>query len=256
MNIAHRGGALEAPENTIYAFKKAVESGADWFEMDIRLSSDGVLLLCHDPVLERTTDGSGEVSGKRWEELKRLDAAYNWNPESLPVPPLRGSGITMPSLEEIFERFPSTPVILEIKPNNPRLIELLGRLIEKYDRWDRTIAASFHHGLIRRFRKMFPAGLSSAGRFEIGVLYFFQMAGLGGLIKTPAYAIQIPEKFGPFKLLSRGMIRTMHKRGVGLHVWTVNTESDMRRMIDMGIDGILTDRPSLLARITGGCSGI
>ena len=249
LNIAHRGGALESPENTLHAFERALQAGSDVLEIDIQRSADGVLFVFHDETLDRTTNGSGAAAEKKWNELQTLDAAFDWNPARLSEPPLRGAGIRIPSLEEVFRKFPGTPMIVEIKPDDPETVAALGLLLDAYDRWDATIVASFHHGVIKQFRKEFPRALTSAGRGEVKRFYLLQKAGLAGLVKTPAHSFQLPERFGPFNLLSRRMLRALRKRGINVHVWTVNEESEMRRIINLGVQGILTDRPSVLADV-------
>lgn len=249
LNIAHRGGVLEAPENTTYAFKNALKSGADVIEMDIHASKDGVLFVFHDNTLERTTDGNGPVSSMTWSELQKLDAAYFWNPDSLPEPPLRGRGIKIPALEEIFREFPDTPMILEIKADYPEIIEKLGNLLKIYNRWQNTIVASFNDKLVKRFRKQFPGAFTSSGRIEVALFYFLQIAGLQGLMMSQPHSFQIPEKAGPLNLLNRRMSKALRKKGIDLHVWTVNEEQEMRRIINKSVDGILTNRVALLKSV-------
>jgi len=251
LNIAHRGGALEAPENTLAAFAQALQSGADALELDVRMSTDGVLFVLHDETVDRTTDGRGLLAAKTRTEIESLDAAFRWNPESLPVPPLRGTGMNIPSLEEVFCSFPDVPMIVELKTADPAAVEELGRLLEKYDRWDAVVTASFHQRTLRRMRERFPEALTSAGRSEVKRFYLLHGIGLGGLARSPAHSFQIPERFGVFNLLSRRMLRSLRRRGIDVYVWTVDEEPDMLRIIDRGVQGLITDRPSVLSRVLG-----
>lgn len=249
LNIAHRGGALEAPENTLVAFAKALQSGANALELDVWMSADGVLFVLHDETVDRTTDGRGLLSAQTRTEIERLDAAFRWNPENLPAPPLRGIGVTIPSLEEVFRSFPEIPMIVELKTQEPEAVDGLGKLLEKYDRWDSVIMASFHQGTVKKMRERFPEALTSAGRNEVKRFYLLHWAGLGGLARSPAHSFQIPERSGVFDLLSRRMLRALRRRGMDVYVWTVDEEPDMRRIMDRGVQGIITDRPSVLARV-------
>jgi glycerophosphoryl diester phosphodiesterase len=249
LNIAHRGGSLEAPENTLYAFERALQAGADALEMDIHQLADGKLFVLHDETLERTTNGSGPAAEKTLAELKTLDAACNWNPGNLREPPLRGTGIQIPSLEEVFQKFPGVPLFIEIKPAHTEMVAELGRLLEKYDRWDETIVGSFHQEILKPFRKQFPQALTSAGRAEVKRFFLLQRIGLAGLIRPPVHSFQIPERSGSHDLLSRGMRKALRRQGMDLHVWTVNEEPDMRRVIGLSVQGIITDRPSVLADV-------
>ena len=249
LNIAHRGGALEAPENTIHAFNHAVQVGADAIEMDVWLTSDGHLVTIHDETVDRTTDGNGKVSEMTLEQTQTLDAAWNWNPENLSEPPLRGQGIRIPSLTEVFEQFPNTPMIIELKTQDPNAIEQLGNLIRKHSAADRVIAASFNQRTIRAMQRQYPEILTSAGQAEVARFYKLHIFGLHRLVRPSAHSFQLPEYHGQINLLSPRMIRAMRRSRIDVHVWTIENPHDMQRMIDLGVNGIITSRPAELNRL-------
>ncbi len=249
LNIAHRGGALEAPENTIHAFNHAAQVGADAIEMDVWLTSDGHLVAVHDATVDRTTDGTGRVDRMTVEQIQALDAAWNWNPQNLPEPPLRGQGIRIPTLIEVFEQFPDTPMIIELKTKNPNAVLELGRLIRKHNAVDRVIAASFNQRTIRAMRRQFPEILTSAGENEVTLFYVTHLMGLHRLLRPAAHSFQLPEHRGRIHLLSRRMLRAMWRNGIDVHVWTIEDPHDMQRMIDLGVNGIITSRPAELNRL-------
>ncbi len=249
LNIAHRGGALEAPENTIHAFKHAVEAGADAIEMDVWMTKDGHLVAIHDETVDRTTDGTGKVSEMTLEQIRSLDAAWNWNPQNLAEPPLRGQGIRIPTMHEVFEQFQEIPLIIELKTKAPNAVHELGLLIRKYNAADRVIAASFNQRTIRAMRRQFPEILTSGGEAEIRNFYILHLIGLHRLLRPAAHSFQLPEYRGRTHLLSRRMLRAMRHSGIDVHVWTIEDPHDMQRMIDLGVDGIITNRPFELNRL-------
>lgn len=249
LNIAHRGGALEVPENTLHAFEYAMRVGADAIEMDVWMTADGHLVAIHDPTVDRTTNGHGRIDEMTLDQVQALDAAWNWNPESLPEPPLRGQGITIPAIEQVFERFPATPLIVELKTDAPEAVMALGRLILKHDAADRVIAASFNQQTIRMMRRHFPDVLTSGGRDEVARFYLFHRIGLEALLRTDAHSFQLPEYHGRIHLLSPRMLRALRRNGIDVHVWTINETDDLLRMLELGVDGIITDRPAHLRNL-------
>jgi glycerophosphoryl diester phosphodiesterase len=250
LNIAHRGGALEAPENTIHAFRHALQSGANAIEMDVWRSADGHLVVIHDDTVDRTTNGSGTVEEMTVAQLEQLDAAWNWNPRNLPEPPLRGQGITIPKLADVFSTFPEMPMIIELKTSHPEAVPQLAQLIQSHNAANRIIAASFNQRTINAMRRQFPGILTSAGQTEVSWFYKLHMVGLHGLMRPSAHSFQLPEYHGRIHLLSESMLRAMRSSGIDMHVWTIENPHDMQRMLDLGVDGIITSRPAELNRQT------
>jgi len=250
--IAHRGGAGIAPENTLAAFRNAVALGVDAFELDVHATADGVLVVIHDDTVDRTTNGSGAVSDLTLEEIKTLDAAYNF-PTACDIEghPYRGAGVTVPTLEEVFEAFPDTPMVIEIKRSDPPIVDAFGSMLRRYDRAGNTIVASFNRRVLQDFRAGFPEFATSGAESEIGRFFVLNRVFLGGIYRVPMDAFQVPERVGALRVVTPRFVRVAHRLGTVIHVWTINEPVEMERMREADVDGIITDRPDLLLQVTG-----
>ena len=245
--IAHRGGKQLWPENTLLAFRKAAELGVDVLEFDVWATAEGTPVVIHDETVERTTEGAGRVGEFTLAQLKRLDAAYRWSPHAAGGEyPFRGQGIAIPTLEEVFAAFPEMPMIMEIKQKTPSIIEPVGELMRRYDRFSRTIVASFDREVLREFRRRYPAAATSAGAREASWFIIPHLFFLGRLIPVDYQLFQLPERIGRLRLITPRLLRVAKARGLEVHVWTINDPEVMRRLIRLGVDGIMTDRPDLL----------
>ena len=165
--IAHRGGAGLWPENTLYAFERAAALGVDVIETDVRVTADGELVVFHDEGVERTTDGAGRVGSLTLAELKRLDAAYRFSPDGGRSFPLRGSGVTIPTLREVFTSLPRMRFNIEPKHAAPSLAVPLCRLIREHGMADRVLVASFSGAVLAEFRRECPEVATSAATGEV-----------------------------------------------------------------------------------------
>ena len=241
---AHRGGKHLWPENTLFAFERALERGAHMLEMDIRLSADGVPVVIHDETVDRTTDGFGRVREFTFQELRRFDAAYDWSGRDEPHHnPYRGSGFVIPSLDEVFHAFPEARIVVEIKEACTDLIEAVGELIEKYQRHNVTMVASFYTPVLKKFRAGYPDVATSAGRSEVFRFWLAEKLFLKGAVKPDYVAIQVPERFRGIHLVTPGFIEAARQRQLSLHVWTVNDTNDITRLFQSGVDMVITDVP-------------
>ncbi len=241
---AHRGGKHLWPENTLLAFERALERGAHMLEMDIRSSADGVPVVIHDETVDRTTDGSGRVREFTFQELRLLDAAYGWSGRDEPHhTPYRGAGFAIPSLDEVFQAFPEARMVIEIKEVCVDLIEAVGELIEKYQRQNTTMVASFHTRVLKQFRAAHPDVATSAGRSEVFRFWLAQKLFLLGTVKPDYVAIQAPEWFRGIHLVTPGFIEAARQKNLSVHVWTVNDTSDITRLFQSGVDMVITDVP-------------
>ena len=247
--MAHRGGAGLWPENTLYAFERARELGVDVIETDVRSTSDGVLVVIHDAAVERTTDGAGLVSEMTLAELKRLDAAYHWSTDGGTSFPLRGRGITVPTLEEIFTALPAMRFNIEPKQDVPSLAGPLCRVIRERGMVSRVMVGSFRPATLDEFRRECPEVATSASPSEVSRFLAMQRAGLGGAYSPSMFALQVPEYAGGLQVLTRSFIEAAHGRNLQVHAWTINQTEDMRRLLDMGVDGIMTDYPDRLIAV-------
>ena len=248
--IAHRGGRQLRPENTLIAFRNAVELGVDALELDVHGTRDGTLVVIHDGTVDRTTNGTGAVSDLTIEEIMALDAGYNWpDKEDSADHPYRGTGVTIPTLEEVLAAFPDTPMVIEIKQADPPIGETLGLMLRKHDRARNTIVASFHPEVMEEFRRTFPEFATSGADPEIRRFFVLNKLFLGRLFQPVMDAFQVPEQFGKLKVITPRFVRVAQSRGIAIHVWTVNELEDMGRMVSAGVDGIITDRPDRLLEL-------
>lgn len=249
--IAHRGGAGLWPENTLYAFEHAAELGVDCLELDVRSTSDGVLVVMHDAGVERTTDGAGRVNSMTLAELKGLDAGYDWTPDGGRSFPMRGRGITVPTLEEVFTALPRMRFIMEPKQDAPSITRPLCRMIEEHAMTDRLVVGSFNQTVIDEFRRECPAVATSASTSEASKFLSMYKTGVGRAYSPTMQALQVPEYFGGMEVVSRGFVETAHQLNLQVHVWTVNNPANMQRLLEMGVDGIMTDYPDRLMQLVG-----
>lgn len=249
--MAHRGGAALWPENTLYAFERAQSLGVDVIETDVQSTSDGVLVVMHDATVERTTDGSGPVNQMTLAQLKRLDAGYRWTPDGGRTFPLRGRGITVPTLEEVFKALPRMRFNIEPKQGAPSIIEPLCDLISKHGMTKTVVIGSFSEAILGEVRQKCPEVATSASPEEVRAFIVAQRNGFKGSENLRMQAFQVPEYAGGLRVLTEGFVAAAHNRGVEVHAWTVNETEQMRRLLEMGVDGIMTDYPDRLLRLLG-----
>lgn len=243
---AHRGGEGQWPSNTLYAFERALALGMDVLETDIHASADGALVIRHDPTVDSTTDGIGRIYDLTLTQIKALDAGATWTADGGQTFPFRGLGITVPTLLEVFQAFPQARLSIDIKPKDPAVVDALCQTLRAYDKLKQVVVGSFHDSQLRRFRLLCPEVDTAAGVSETRSFFLLSRAGLSRLYRSPAKAFMIPEYAGRLHVVTPGFVREAHARGLQVHVWTVNEAEDMRRLIDWGVDGIITDYPERL----------
>jgi glycerophosphoryl diester phosphodiesterase len=248
--FAHRGGSALAPENTLPAYENGLHLGADALELDIHYSRDGEIVVFHDDTLDRTTSGSGPLAALSLDELRRLDAGYHFTPDGGETYPWRGKGVTIPTLREVFERFPQTRVNIEMKVNDAEGERRLARLLTENGWGDWALVGSFHTDAMQRFRALCEgriatsASMSETRNFLIGVLLRQTQR------MRPTYdALQVPEVYRGIRVVSPTSIRLAHGLGLDVHVWTVDDRPTMERLLDWGVDGLMSDRPDTLAEV-------
>lgn len=242
---AHRGGALLWPGNTILAFDEALKLGADVLEMDVRSTKDGILILLHNPTVDETTDGSGAVADWKWEDLQRLDAGYRWGPVEFPY---RGKGVVIPALEEVFERYRDRDVKmnLEIKQITPSIVDRFCDLVRRYDMGNRVLIASFSTSVLRKVRARLLGVATSASTWEASVFYLLHWLNLTDRYHLPVRALQFWSNVGPFPIITKSLVIAVHRYGLEIHGWTVNSPKEMKRLIGLEVDALITDHPQLL----------
>jgi len=246
---AHRGGAALRPENTIEAFDNGLALGADGLELDVRLTRDGVVVVHHDDTLERTTSGRGRIGACTTDELSSVDAGYWFKPTDAGHDfPYRGIGVCVPLLRDVLARYPAIPLIIELKQNLPELAHRTIDQLREAGALDRAALGSFSWRVLRVARAYEPGVATGASREETRLALY--RSWVGWPLKDEAYReFQVPEKSGPTRIVSRRFIRHAHRAGLPVKVWTVNDAEDMRRLIDWGVDALITDRPDLAAGV-------
>jgi len=251
--VAHRGGARLWPENTLPAFDGAARLGADALELDVRLTADGEVVVFHDESTERVAGEPGSVEARTLAELRRLDAGRTFTPDGGRSFPWRGRGLAVPTLAEVLARYPGMLVNVEAKAADPVLAEALVSVVRRAGRVSEVCLGSTHDEQGERLRALLPEACHflPAGAATCHVL----AAHAGG------EATGCPEGWDVADLPLRtddGMtvvdaltVGHFHRLGIPVHVWTVDEEADMRALLDLGVDGIMSDRPDLLARVLG-----
>jgi glycerophosphoryl diester phosphodiesterase len=250
--FAHRGGSLLWPENTIVAFRGAVEMGYRYLETDLHATRDGALVLLHDDTLERTTDGSGPVWEHTLAELKRFDAGHHFSPDGGRTYPYRGQGVTVPTLEEVLEAFPEVRLNVEIKQEQPPAVQAVADFIERRGLQDRLLVAAFRDRVVREFRSASGGYVAtSAARGEARRFWLASRLRLERLLPVPYDALQVPARYGTRTVVDRRFVEAAHRRGLHVHVWTVDEPEEMRWLLGLGVDGLMSDRPDLLLEAVG-----
>jgi glycerophosphoryl diester phosphodiesterase len=250
--IAHRGGAGLAPENTIAAFRNAIEQwSADMIELDVRVTADGHCVVIHDATVERTTDGTGTVAAMTLHELQQLDAGYGFTTDAGRTFPFRERGLRVPTIEETLEALPDIPITVEVKTGAAQ--EPLFAAIRRFNAQDRIVAG----GMYRRDRTLFSQypGAVSASMEDVQRFYAWHRIGLGRLFAPRADVVQMPEQWRGRTLVTHRLVRDLAANAIPVHVWTVNDESAMNRLLDLGVEGLVTDRPDLLGTVLHRRSG-
>ena len=271
LNYAHQGGAREGPSSTLYALRLALEAGAHALELDVHATSDGELVVCHDATVDRTTDGSGAIAAMTLAEVRALDNAYWWVPGEVvafgqdpSAYPLRGRApddpeLRVATLREVLDGFPGVFLNLDIKQTAPTVTpyeESLARLLRDHGRRDDVIVASFHDAALQAFSAIAPEITVSAG--TLAVAQFWLAVQDGGphdhtpddqLQPTPFQALQVPRVYEDRVIVDARFVERAHRRGVAVHVWTIDDAEEMAGLLEVGVDGIMTDRPSVLAEV-------
>jgi glycerophosphoryl diester phosphodiesterase len=250
LRFGHRGSNLLWPQNTMVAFQWAMDLGLRYLETDIHATRDGRVVTFHDDRLDRLTDGRGLVWDRDWEDLRRLDAAYHFAPER--GHPLRGTGVGIPLLEEVLATVPECLLNLDLKQAG--IEDLLAAELRRLGAEERVLVGSFHDRRLTRFRRASGGRVAtSAGPAE--VIAALAACRLGRPLSGPADAYQVPERSGPLRVVGTRLVEAAHRAGKQVHVWTVNDPADMHRLLDLGVDGIVSDRADLLARVVAERTG-
>lgn len=249
--MAHRGGAGLWPENTMLAFERARDLGVDVIELDVHSTIDGVLVVIHDATVERTTNETGRISDLTLAEVKKLDAGYRWSTDGMKTFPWRGQGLTVPTLDEVFTHLPDMRFNIEPKQEKPSLAKPLCRMIREKGRANKVIVGSFRQAVLDDFRRECPEVATSASPAEVSEFVGIYKAKREAAYRPVMRALQVPEYVGGTHVLTKDFVEAAHARNIQVHAWTVNETEAMRRLLDIGVDGIMTDYPDRLLTVSG-----
>ena len=249
IGIAHRGSRILWPENTAVAFQGAADLGYTRFETDVRVTVDGVLLCFHDPVLNRTTNGHGFVARTSFDEIRRLDAGHRHRLGD--GFPFRGQGLAVPTFAEMAARFPEAGWVIDLKAEGTE--EPLARAIEEFDLADRVIVGSFSNERVESFRRLTRGRVATSTppketlRAVLAAAVPRFNAPVEGVFHPTTCALQVPATWYGMPIVSSALVALAHSVGRLVHVWTVNGLDEVAALRDLGVDGLITDRPDLVA---------
>ncbi|HLW71607.1 MAG TPA: glycerophosphodiester phosphodiesterase [Candidatus Binataceae bacterium] len=245
--FAHRGASGDYPENTIEAFRAATERGAPYIELDVHMTRDGAIVVIHDDDLRRVSDRDSVVAETRLVKVQAADAGYNFSPDARSFP-FRGRGLRVPTLEEVLSAFPQQRFIIEVKQITPSPIVPALEIIAQTRMSRRVLIASEHQAPLDDARQLAPQIPTNFSTAEVGD-FFRSMAPDAAPYAPLGAALQIPPEHLSWKLVTPESVAAAHRLGVEVHVWTVNDAAEMRDMLALGVDGIITDYPGRLLEL-------
>ncbi|QAY74041.1 glycerophosphodiester phosphodiesterase [Agromyces protaetiae] len=239
--LAHRGLAVDAPENTLPAFAAAQAAGARYIETDVHLTRDGIAVVAHDETLDRVAGRAGALAELTMAELRTVDL---------------GDGIGFVPLDEALDAFPEIRFNIDVKASHA--VEATVSAVRRTGSSERVLLTSFSDSRRRRIARSLPDAVTSVG--QAGVVRALAATAIGsrsGMRRAlaGAGAFQVPERVGPQRVASPRFVALAHSVGAEVHVWTVNDPADMRRLLDLGVDGIVTDRCDLALTVVRERSG-
>lgn len=245
--FAHRGGCALGPENTIAAFDLGRAAGADGLELDVHMSSDGVIVVCHDDLLDRTTNANGPIQGRTAADLARVDAGHRFT-DTAGGFPFRGLGIGIPTLRDVLARYRDMIIIIEMKEDSAAMGRAVAAEVRAADAVERVCAAGYGQRSLDAARAALPEMATGASRPEAQWALYRSIAGLP--VRRAAYnAFQVPETSGWLRIISPRFIRHVHDAGRRIQAWTIDDEPDMRRLLGWGVDGLISNRPDVAVRV-------
>jgi glycerophosphoryl diester phosphodiesterase len=245
--IAHRGASSDYPENTIPAFRAATELGVPYIELDVHMTRDGEVVVSHDENLRRATGKDGEIADLTYSEVASADAGFEFT-ASDGTHPFRGKGLRIPRLADVLSEFADRYLVVEVKQTKPTLVAPMLAVIDRCGMRRRVLIASEHQNPLDEVRAAAPGIPTSFSGLEVAGLLQAIAGGFEGY-RAPADALQVPPEHQGWKLVSPEIVGAAHRFGAEVHVWTVNEISEMRVMLALGADGIITDYPARMLEI-------
>jgi glycerophosphoryl diester phosphodiesterase len=262
LHIAHRGGSLVAPENTLEAFRLACGAyRTDMIELDVHLTRDGALVVAHDPDVDRCTDGAGPIAGMTLDELRRLDAGYRFSADGGATFPFRARGVRIPTLREVLDACPTVRVNLELKPEAEGAeLRLVEELLDSSRRGgtrelDRVCLGSADDAVAERLHRAAPDACHFFPTNALTKLVLALKSGaspgeVAALAEDDRFSVfDMPASFQGFPLVDRAFVDAAAELGKWINVWTIDDRAEMEALVELGVGGIMTDRPDVLREV-------
>ena len=226
------------------SFAAALADGAERLELDVHATADGHVVVLHDPLLERTTDGAGPVRERTLAEVLALDAGYHFTaPDG--SHPWRGRGVRVPTLDELLAAHPGVPLNIEVKQDEPAIEAAVLAALDRHRARDRTLLAAEHAPIMSRIRAAAPDMLTSCSAAEVADFVFRLRDGQLEGWAAPGFALQVPPSYEGIPIVTAESVAAAHRHGLEVHVWTIDDPAEMNALLDLGVDGIMTNLPAL-----------
>ena len=245
--FGHRGASGVAPENTLPSFALATALGADYLELDVHATRDGEIVVLHDPLLDRTTNGEGPVREWRWNDVEALDAGWHFTHDGHSFP-YRGQGVRVPRLSEVLAAHPGRRFNIEIKQGDPPIVAATLDVLRRAGALDHTLLAAEHDDIMTAIRA--AVGHDVATGMSVGDVFAF----VDRLLRddwsgytAPGAALQVPPAHEGIDIVTAASVAAAHRAGLEVHVWTINDAAEIDRLLDLGVDGVMSDLPGLVA---------
>jgi glycerophosphoryl diester phosphodiesterase len=250
--IAHRGGSGLAPENTLAAFDLAVRLGADALEIDVRRTRDGAVVVFHDEETTRLTGQAGTIEARTLEEVRALDAGFSFTSDGGVTFPFRGTGLAVPSLAELLARHPAMRLNIDAKTDDEPLARALAEVLLAAGAGPRACVGSFHDAQAERLGLLLPGCARYLPERAATCHVLAAKAGEDGRGCPTGFDLaSLPHRVGDLVVVDQPVVAWFHARGMPVHVWTVDDAREMRELLRLGVDGIVTDRPDVLKAVLG-----
>jgi glycerophosphoryl diester phosphodiesterase len=246
--FGHRGSAGTHPENTLESFRAAVAMGAQYVEFDVHMTRDGQVVVHHDENLERTCGHPGVIREMSYAELATLDAGRMFSVDDGASFPFRGRGLKVPRLADVLAEVAGLRMIVEIKQTTPSLVAPMLNVIDRAGIRRNVLIASEHQAPLDEVRRLAPGVPTNFSYLESGG-FLQAMAARDANYRPPAAALQVPREYESWQIVTPDSVGFAHSLGLEVHVWTVNDESEMTELLDMGVDGLISDYPERLLRV-------
>jgi glycerophosphoryl diester phosphodiesterase len=239
--VGHRGSAGTHPENTLESFRAAAAAGAQYLEFDIHMTRDGEIVVAHDDHLARMCGIDRSIPQMTYAEVAAADAGRMFTLDGATYP-FRAKGLRVPRLAEVLAEFSRLCMIVEIKQTAPSLVAPMLALIDRAGMRRNVLVASEHQEPLDEVRKLAPEVPTNFSYLESG-LFIQAMATRDPRYRPPGAAVQIPRSYESWQLVTPESVEFAHRLGLEVHVWTVNEESEMSELLDLGVDGLISDFP-------------